>query len=613
MNVSILPRSDDSYDLGSSDYRWRKAYFSEYIAVPRLFEISLMNDIAPRATVTIDGGTLVNGGPHLRNGRGYWKVDTFPATMTLDLGHVSYWIDAISFTTWFPLHSQYTPKSYLIERSNDGSTWTVVADVTDNTKPYIFHDCWDARYIRITIREPQNGSSQVRIGNLQLLSFYEEPAGRGPFVLDDSGNAFFKGGNVLTQEIKPLSDNTYDLGSSSLRWKNGYFAGALDLGSLKVGGTEVIDSSRVLKNVTASRSILTDLFDSPFWDNIPDKPFEGLGSEFDVDGSNNLIVSSIDFSKIANRLSSLLTFDSSITPNSDNSYDLGSSSYRFRKAYLGSFVANGADSYIDSYGLCIGNTSRRTSGEGLELYGSTSSAILSVQDGNGRIQLKWNATRGTHEKFLVGGENAAMWEFDPNSPSTDLFRIRYASGSSASAGDSITWSDVLRLGTGGLKVFYSGIYPGSDNALDLGSSSLRWKDGYFAGDVYIAGNKVWHAGNDGSGSGLDADTVDGKHASAFADTSLSNVSDSTILNKIKNVDGSGSGLDADLLDGKQSGNSSGQIPISNGTKCTNLNADMVDGEHASAFTHARNGGKNIWVQSSEPTALETGDIWIETS
>lgn len=32
------------------------------------------------------------------------------------------------------------------------------------------------------------------------------------------------------------------------------------------------------------------------------------------------------------------------------------------------------------------------------------------------------------------------------------------------------------------------------------------------GQMYIRGNKVWHAGNDGSGSGLDADTVDGYHA-----------------------------------------------------------------------------------------------------
>ena len=32
----------------------------------------------------------------------------------------------------------------------------------------------------------------------------------------------------------------------------------------------------------------------------------------------------------------------------------------------------------------------------------------------------------------------------------------------------------------------------------------------------VNGNKVWNAGNDGSGSGLDADTVDGYHASDFA-------------------------------------------------------------------------------------------------
>lgn len=34
-------------------------------------------------------------------------------------------------------------------------------------------------------------------------------------------------------------------------------------------------------------------------------------------------------------------------------------------------------------------------------------------------------------------------------------------------------------------------------------------------DSTINGNPVWHAGNDGTGSGLDADTLDGQHASSF--------------------------------------------------------------------------------------------------
>jgi hypothetical protein len=74
------------------------------------------------------------------------------------------------------------------------------------------------------------------------------------------------------------------------------------------------------------------------------------------------------------------------------------------------------------------------------------------------------------------------------------------------------------------------------------------------GEIYAGGNttqyKVWHAGNDGSGSGLDADMLDGYHASSFVKTS--DYDDTDVLAKIKNVDGSGSGLDADLLDGYHS-------------------------------------------------------------
>lgn len=35
-------------------------------------------------------------------------------------------------------------------------------------------------------------------------------------------------------------------------------------------------------------------------------------------------------------------------------------------------------------------------------------------------------------------------------------------------------------------------------------------------EIILDGNKVWHQGNDGGGSGLDADLLDGNHASAFA-------------------------------------------------------------------------------------------------
>lgn len=73
-------------------------------------------------------------------------------------------------------------------------------------------------------------------------------------------------------------------------------------------------------------------------------------------------------------------------------------------------------------------------------------------------------------------------------------------------------------------------------------------------------------------SATDKSKLNGIEAGATGDQTAAE-----ILAAIKTVDGSGSGLDADLLDAKNAGNASGNIPVSNGTKCTNLNADKVDG------------------------------------
>lgn len=72
-------------------------------------------------------------------------------------------------------------------------------------------------------------------------------------------------------------------------------------------------------------------------------------------------------------------------------------------------------------------------------------------------------------------------------------------------------------------------------------------------------HELWHDGNDGAGSGLDADLLDGKHSSDFATSAQGTKADnalpassytaSDILTKLKTVDGPGSGLDADTLDG----------------------------------------------------------------
>lgn len=68
-----------------------------------------------------------------------------------------------------------------------------------------------------------------------------------------------------------------------------------------------------------------------------------------------------------------------------------------------------------------------------------------------------------------------------------------------------------------------------------------------SGGLTFNGNTVWHAGNDGSGSGLDADLLDGQSGAYYLPAGSYTAAD--VLTKLLTVDGSGSGLDADLLDG----------------------------------------------------------------
>ncbi|QTX33857.1 hypothetical protein KAR29_04730 [Aminithiophilus ramosus] len=57
-------------------------------------------------------------------------------------------------------------------------------------------------------------------------------------------------------------------------------------------------------------------------------------------------------------------------------------------------------------------------------------------------------------------------------------------------------------------------------------------------------------------------------------------------------------VDAGKLRGLSPGHSSGQIPISDGTVCANLNADRLDGQDASAFAGAGHGHANVTTSSS---------------
>ncbi|MCC2603022.1 gp53-like domain-containing protein [Sphingopyxis yananensis] len=105
---------------------------------------------------------------------------------------------------------------------------------------------------------------------------------------------------------------------------------------------------------------------------------------------------------------------------------------------------------------------------------------------------------------------------------------------------------------------------------------------------------TWLLALDGAGSGLDADLLDGQHATDFLQASL--FTGTQILSRLIAVDGAGSGLDADLLDGQHASDFL-QASLFTGAQIlsrliavdgagSGLDADLLDGQHASDFLPA---------------------------
>lgn len=205
---------------------------------------------------------------------------------------------------------------------------------------------------------------------------------------------------------------------------------------------------------------------------------------------------------------------------------------------------------------------------------------------NGTIGAGRITTTGLYGPSTTG--NIPIWQYDSSNTG---YGIIYAEGS----------PDTLRI--------------------DVSGNALTGTPDFLVGENYaqINGNTVWHAGNDGAGSGLDADTLDGIDGGSFlrsdADDSFSGDLTSAQSKWIKfyhsaetdSNDGKiGSGVFGTGLNivGTQTSAGTGrQVRIwgdvidSSGNKFwtagndgagSGLDADLLDGQHGSYYTNASN-------------------------
>ena len=118
--------------------------------------------------------------------------------------------------------------------------------------------------------------------------------------------------------------------------------------------------------------------------------------------------------------------------------------------------------------------------------------------------------------LLGGGGHKALSDFAISNHTHTVFKNNLMIKGTNGVSDSAS----IHLGIGDSDTGFKWISDGKCQIYADNSAVGEWTSGgmnWFKNPT-VNGNKVWNAGNDGSGSGLDADTVDGYHASNFSYT-----------------------------------------------------------------------------------------------
>tara|TARA_B110000503_G_scaffold102030_1_gene152409 strand:+ start:1723 stop:5205 length:3483 start_codon:yes stop_codon:yes gene_type:complete len=198
--------------------------------------------------------------------------------------------------------------------------------------------------------------------------------------------------------------------------------------------------------------------------------------------------------------------------------------------YLGS-TSTSSDQFAVNNGtdIFIGTTAK-----GLRTYKD-----LYTNSGNNKYWHAGNDSSGSGlDADLLDGQHGSYYYSSANPPPTYSKYLRSDTSDSVTAGTTYTFpaSDspaiISTRGGGGASLYVGGWSSGtnSNNIHRISSSSNLHIDSaangnlylnyYRGGTTYIGGSNVaWHAGNDGSGSGLDADLLDGQHGSYYATAS----------------------------------------------------------------------------------------------
>ncbi len=261
--------------------------------------------------------------------------------------------------------------------------------------------------------------------------------------------------------------------------------------------------------------------------------------------ANSILVSVSNATSIANLQPSALTIGNSIANNLGLSVGGSGGMVINTTAY-----AAGANVILDTVKLFIGNTTANLLANSILVSLANSTSIANLQPGLLTIGSSVvNTTAVTTGFFFGDGSNLSGLPSASPGGSDTYVQFNDSTAFGGTAGFTFT--------KGTNSVFIA-------NLATIGATTVNTTHIYVGGGVT---NVVWHAGNDGTGSGLDADLLDGQSSAFYLAASAYTAAD--VLAKLLTVDGSGTGLDADLLDSHDTAYFTNATVFASGTTLAN--------------------------------------------
>ena len=250
----------------------------------------------------------------------------------------------------------------------------------------------------------------------------------------------------------PGTDNTYDLGSSSAEWRNGFFDGTVNADGLDVDGAADISGALTLHSSL-------DMQDS-------DKILLGSGDDLEIyhDGTDAFMVNSVGTFVIRETLD-----NGNIVLQSDNSSG-GVTNY---------VMCQGSSGEVKLFHY--GSEKLATKSTGIDVTGEVQCDTLDV-DGSSDFLGDATFQGGAAAVEIAGGSDIRLvnggWTGDYGAKIQHHSNTLYIQGGSSG----IIFRDAG--GSNRAQINSAGhFHPDANNSYDLGTSTYQWRNAYFDGEV----------------------------------------------------------------------------------------------------------------------------------